>query len=101
MPWHRNSPIACWRIWDCPNRMPTGGRARPYVSRRDAGLPLLRRGRWGRQAPSLPLAGDERFADEDLARRRRVDRGEIDAPVDVDDEAVHRRPLERDDLPGL
>jgi hypothetical protein len=49
----------------------------------------------------VPVAGDERLADEDLARGGRVDAGEVDAPVGVDDDAVERRALERDDLRRL
>src|ERR1019366_5427589 len=55
----------------------------------------------GKRQLRLPLAGDERLANEDLARGRRVDDSEIDAPVHVDDETVQRRPLEGDELPGL
>ena len=49
----------------------------------------------------VPLAMHKRLADEDLARRRRIDTAEIDAPVAVDHQSIERGALERDHLGGL
>src|SRR4051812_39928779 len=46
----------------------------------------------------LELAVHERRADEDLVRRRRIDRPVADAPVRVHRQTVERAPLERDHL---
>ena len=51
--------------------------------------------------PRLPGVADQRLADEDLARRHRVEAAEIHAPVVVDHDAVERGALERDHLGGL
>ncbi len=51
--------------------------------------------------PGLPLVADQRLADEDLARRHRVDATEIHALVVVDDDAIQRGTLQRHHLRRL
>jgi hypothetical protein len=54
-----------------------------------------------KRQPGVPLAGHQRLANEDLARRVRIDGAEIHAPPAVDHDAVQRGPLQRRDLGGL
>ena len=51
--------------------------------------------------PRLPVAIDQRLADEDLARGGGVDAAEVHALVVVEHDAVERRALQRHDLRGL
>ena len=58
-------------------------------------------GRRRRRLGGRRRSGDQRLADEDLARRCGIDIAEVHASVAVDHDAVERRPLERNHLGGL
>ena len=57
----------------------------------------------GRQKGQLavPVAGHQRFSNEDFTRAHRVHPAEVDAPAVVNHQAIQRSALQRGDLRGL